>query len=123
MINGIGEAYVREAKTFFGFIPRRSMIDRRIEESQKAIEGAAATVIQEYWHRYKKRRAEALRTEHAQEDKAAHKIQAAFYRYRKKMVWWKARRLKKRTRSSIEIQRVYRAYSLLSQDYGVTGSR
>lgn len=29
-----------------------------------------------------------------------------------KMVWWKARRLKKRTRSSIEIQRVYRAYRL-----------
>lgn len=33
MINGVGEAFVKEAKTFFGFVPRRSMIDRRVSFS------------------------------------------------------------------------------------------
>ena len=30
LISGVGEAFVKEAKTFFGFVPRRSMIDRRV---------------------------------------------------------------------------------------------
>lgn len=30
LIEGVGESLVKEAKTFFGFIPRRSMIDRRV---------------------------------------------------------------------------------------------
>ncbi|CAB1097885.1 unnamed protein product [Ectocarpus sp. CCAP 1310/34] len=46
LIEGVGPALVQEAKTFFGFIPQRSMIDRRIEESHKAIELAAVRAIQ-----------------------------------------------------------------------------
>lgn len=30
LICGIGEGIVMEAKTFFGFIPRRTMMDRRV---------------------------------------------------------------------------------------------
>ena len=30
LISGVGEGFVKEAKTFFGFVPRRSMIDRRV---------------------------------------------------------------------------------------------
>lgn len=30
LIHGVGETLVKEAKTFFGFIPRRSMLDRRV---------------------------------------------------------------------------------------------
>ncbi|CAM9289945.1 unnamed protein product, partial [Sphacelaria rigidula] len=110
LISGIGETYVKEAKTFFGFIPRKSMIHHRIEDSQRAIEQTATRVIQNCWRGHKKRRTEALRVKRARDNAAAHKIQATFYRYRKKMVWWEARWVKKRTRAAIEIQRVHRAY-------------
>lgn len=33
LISGVGEGLVKEAKTFFGFVPRRSMIDRRVSLS------------------------------------------------------------------------------------------
>lgn len=41
MIGGIGKAYVKEAKTFFGFIPRRSMIDRRVSDPHPPMFGVA----------------------------------------------------------------------------------
>ncbi|CAN0130875.1 unnamed protein product, partial [Scytosiphon promiscuus] len=110
LIEGVGESLVKEAKTFFGFVPRKSMIDRRIEESHKAIEDTAALAIQEHWRKYKKRLAKALRIAHAQADAAVCTIQAAYYRYRKKLAWWEKRLLKKRNKAALEIQRVYRAH-------------
>lgn len=35
LIQGVGEAYVKEAKTFFGFIPRRRMVHRRVRGTSR----------------------------------------------------------------------------------------
>lgn len=32
LIQGVGESLVKEAKTFFGFVPRKRMIDLRVRQ-------------------------------------------------------------------------------------------
>ncbi|CAM9637950.1 unnamed protein product [Pylaiella littoralis] len=110
LIDGVGESLVEEAKTFFGFIPRRSMIDRRIEEAHKAIERAAVLAIQKFWRDYKKRLANVLAIALARADAAVCTIQAAYYRYQRKLAWWEKRLLRKKNKAALEIQRVYRAH-------------
>eukprot|EP00752_Nemacystus_decipiens_P010136 g9032.t2 len=83
---------------------------KEIEESHKAIEQAAVRAIQKCWREHKKRRTNALRIAHARADAAAYAIQAAYYRYHRKLVWWEKRLHRRQNKAALEIQRVYRGY-------------
>ncbi|CAM9789029.1 unnamed protein product [Ascophyllum nodosum] len=110
LICGIGDSFVQEAKTFFGFLPCRNLIERRMEEAQMAIENRAANVIQAQWRDHQQRLVVTRRLAHARAEAAAFTVQAAYYGWRKRVARWHQKLIERQERAAVMVQRVYHGH-------------
>ena len=112
-INGLraaveGNGYVTEARSYFGFFPKKDAVVAKLSDQQRMIEDAAARRAQEAWHLLLLRRAARATLEGKRRQHAARVLQRSWSAYLHRDEERRERLRQQRVKATSELQRMYR---------------
>ncbi len=112
-INGLraaveGNGYVTEAKSYFGFFPKKDSVVAKLSDQQHMIETSAAKAVQQAWSLLLKRREAVVYVEGLRRQKAARVVQRSWHAYLHRDGERRERLFQERVAATSDLQRMYR---------------